>query len=87
MIHSFFVPSLGVQRYAIPGRTMETWMRADREGIFYGQCNQICGTNHCFMPIEVRAVSREAFRRLGGAGEDALRPMRRRPTRRLPPRR
>lgn len=62
VIHSFFVPSLGVQKYTIPGRTLETWFRADREGTFYGQCNQICGTNHWFMPIEVRAVSQEAFR-------------------------
>lgn len=61
VIHSFFVPSLGVQKYTIPGRTLETWFRADREGTFYGQCNQICGVNHWFMPIEVRAVSRQAF--------------------------
>ena len=61
VIHSFFVPALGVQRYSIPGRTIETWMRADHEGVFYGQCNQICGTNHWFMPIAVRAVSREDF--------------------------
>lgn len=63
VIHSFFVPSLGVQKYTIPGRTMETWFRADRPGTFYGQCNQICGTNHWFMPIEVRAVSKEDFAR------------------------
>ncbi len=61
VIHSFFVPSLGVQKYTIPGRTLETWFRADREGTFYGQCNQICGTNHWFMPIAVRAVSRPEF--------------------------
>lgn len=61
VIHSFFVPSLGVQRYTIPGRTLETWVRADRPGTFYGQCNQICGTNHWFMPIEVRAVTPEQF--------------------------
>ena len=62
VIHSFFVPSLGVQKYTIPGRTLETWFRADREGTYYGQCNQICGTNHWFMPIEVRAISQDAFR-------------------------
>jgi cytochrome c oxidase subunit 2 len=61
VIHSFFVPSLGVQKYTIPGRTLETWLRADRPGVFYGQCNQICGVNHWFMPIEVRAVPREEF--------------------------
>jgi cytochrome c oxidase subunit 2 len=63
VIHSFFVPALGVQKYTIPGRALETWMRADREGVYYGQCNQICGTNHWFMPIAVRAVSREEFDR------------------------
>jgi len=61
VIHSFFVPSLGVQRYAIPGRTIETWMRADRVGTFYGQCNQICGVNHWFMPIVVKAVPQAEF--------------------------
>ena len=61
VIHSFFVPSLGVQKYTIPGRALETWFRADREGIFYGQCNQICGINHSFMPIAVRAVPRAEF--------------------------
>ena len=44
VIHSFFIPSLGVQRYAIPGRTIETWVKIDQPGIYYGQCNQICGT-------------------------------------------
>ena len=61
VIHSFFVPSLGVQKYTIPGRTLETWFRADRAGTFYGQCNQICGTNHWFMPIVVRAVPQAEF--------------------------
>jgi cytochrome c oxidase subunit 2 len=61
VIHSFFVPSLGVQRYAIPGRTIETWFRADKPGIFIGECNQICGTNHSRMPIVVRAVTPEQF--------------------------
>jgi cytochrome c oxidase subunit 2 len=61
VIHSFFVPALGVQKYTIPGRTLETWFRADRAGTFYGQCNQICGTNHWFMPIEVRAVPAAEF--------------------------
>jgi cytochrome c oxidase subunit II len=61
VIHSFFIPGLGVQRYAIPGRTIETWMRADRTGIIYGECNQICGTDHSRMPITVRAVSEQEF--------------------------
>lgn len=61
VIHSFFIPALGVQRYAIPGRTIETWMRADVAGTFYGECNQICGTNHSRMPIVVHAVSPQEF--------------------------
>ena len=61
VMHSWFVPALGVQMYAIPGRTNETWVRIDREGVYYGQCNQICGVNHGFMPIAVEAVSREKF--------------------------
>ncbi|TAD87259.1 MAG: cytochrome c oxidase subunit II [Alphaproteobacteria bacterium] len=61
VMHSWFVPALGVQMYAIPGRTNETWVRIDKEGVYYGQCNQICGVNHGFMPIAVEAVSRERF--------------------------
>jgi len=61
VIHSFFIPSLGVQRYAIPGRIIETWMRVDKPGTYYGECNQICGTNHSRMPIMVRAVPEQEF--------------------------
>jgi cytochrome c oxidase subunit II len=61
VIHSFFVPSMGVQRYAIPGRTIETWFEADQIGTFYGECNQICGENHSRMPISIRAVSQQDF--------------------------
>ena len=61
VIHSFFIPSLGVQRYAIPGRTIETWVRVDRPGVYYGECNQICGTNHSAMPIAVQAMTDQDF--------------------------
>ncbi len=61
VIHSFFIPSLGVQRYAIPGRTIETWVKIDQPGHYYGECNQICGTNHSFMPISVQAMTQEDF--------------------------
>ena len=61
VIHSFFIPSLGVQRYAIPGRTIETWVKVDQPGVYYGQCNQICGTNHSLMPISVEAMSEQDF--------------------------
>ncbi|MBN8888907.1 MAG: cytochrome c oxidase subunit II [Rhodospirillales bacterium] len=61
VIHSFYIPSLGVQRYAIPGRTIETWVRVDKPGVYYGECNQICGTNHSQMPISIRAVTPAEF--------------------------
>lgn len=61
VIHSFFVPSLGVQRYAIPGRTIETWMEVDKPGVYYGQCNQICGVDHSRMPIAVKAVTADEY--------------------------
>lgn len=61
VIHSFFIPSLGVQRYAIPGRTIETWVRIDQPGRYYGECNQICGTNHSRMPIDVVALPEQQF--------------------------
>lgn len=61
VIHSFFIPSLGEQRYAIPGRTIETWVEIDQPGVYLGQCNQICGTDHSRMPISIRAVTPEQF--------------------------
>jgi cytochrome c oxidase subunit II len=62
VIHSFFIPSLGAQRYAIPGRTIEMWLEADKPGVYYGECNQICGQNHSKMPIAVHAVTAEQFK-------------------------
>lgn len=62
VIHSFFIPSLGEQRYAIPGRTIETWFRVDHPGTIYGECNQICGVNHSNMPISVQAVTPDEFK-------------------------
>jgi cytochrome c oxidase subunit 2 len=62
VIHSFFIPAFGVQRYAIPGRTIETWMEADQVGTFFGECNQICGQDHSRMPISVKAVSEADFK-------------------------
>src|ERR1700733_8226392 len=61
VIHSFFIPAFGVQRYAIPGRTIELWLEADQVGTFYGECNQICGQDHSRMPIAVKAVSEADF--------------------------
>lgn len=61
VIHSFFIPSLGVQRYAIPGRTIETWVHVNAPGVYYGECNQICGTNHSAMPISIKAMPDSEF--------------------------
>ncbi len=61
VIHSWFMPALGVQEYAVIGRTNYAWMQIDRPGTYYGECNQICGLNHPFMPIEVQAVSKDDF--------------------------
>jgi cytochrome c oxidase subunit 2 len=63
VIHSWFVPSFGVQEYAVVGRLNESWMKVEHPGVYYGQCNQICGINHAFMPIEIRAVSKDDFQR------------------------
>ncbi len=61
VIHSWFVPSMGVQIYAIPGRLNETWMRIEKPGVYYGQCNQICGVRHGFMPIVIEALPKQEF--------------------------
>lgn len=61
VIHSWYVPALGVQKAAVPGRLNETWLKADREGVYYGQCTQICGIGHGYMPIVIEAVSPERF--------------------------
>jgi cytochrome c oxidase subunit 2 len=61
VIHSFSVPAFGVKIDAIPGRLNQSWFKADRTGVFYGQCSQLCGINHAYMPIEVRVVSQADF--------------------------
>jgi cytochrome c oxidase subunit 2 len=61
VIHSWLVADLGVQKSAFPGRLNESWMNVDQEGVYYGQCTQICGDRHGYMPIEVHAVSKEKF--------------------------
>jgi cytochrome c oxidase subunit 2 len=61
VIHSFAVPSFGIKIDAIPGRINETWFKAEREGTYYGQCSQLCGRNHAFMPIAIRVVSEKDY--------------------------
>jgi cytochrome c oxidase subunit II len=61
VIHDWAVPSFGVKLDAVPGRLQQTWFRAEREGMFYGQCSELCGRNHAFMPIAVRVVSQDEY--------------------------
>jgi cytochrome c oxidase subunit II len=61
VIHAFAVPAFGIKIDAIPGRLNETWFKATKEGIYYGQCSELCGKDHAFMPIQVRVVSEQAF--------------------------
>ena len=60
-IHSFAMPAFGIKVDAVPGRLNETYFKADHEGVFYGQCSELCGKDHAFMPIEIRVVSKEQF--------------------------
>jgi cytochrome c oxidase subunit II len=61
VIHSFMVPSFGIRIDAVPGRINDTWFKATREGTYYGQCSELCGTEHAFMPIAVHVVSDSEF--------------------------
>ena len=61
VIHSFAVPSFGIKIDAVPGRLNETWFKAEREGIYYGQCSELCGRDHAYMPIEVQVVSEKDY--------------------------
>lgn len=61
VIHNWAVPSLGLKKDVTPGRVNETWFRADHEGTYYGQCSELCGVNHYFMPIEVHALPKADF--------------------------
>lgn len=61
VIHSFVVPSFGIRIDAVPGRMNETWFKADKEGVYYGQCSKLCGKDHAFMPIAFKVVSEPAY--------------------------
>ena len=61
VIHSFAVPAFGIKIDAIPGRLNETWLKATKTGMFYGQCSELCGKDHAFMPIAVKVVSDQDF--------------------------
>jgi len=61
VIHSFGVPAFWIKMDAVPGRLNETWFRADKEGVYYGQCSELCGRDHAFMPIQIIVVSQPQF--------------------------
>jgi cytochrome c oxidase subunit 2 len=61
VIHSFTIPAFSIRMDAVPGRLNETWFKAEKEGIYYGQCSKICGKDHAFMPAAIRVVSWEKY--------------------------
>ena len=61
VIHDFALPAFGLKTDAVPGRVNATWFNADKPGIYYGECDQLCGTNHAFMPIEIKVVTQPEF--------------------------
>jgi len=71
VIHSWTIPAFGVKQDAVPGRLAELWFNAEKEGIYFGQCSELCGKDHAYMPITVKVVSPEAYDRwLEGAREE-----------------
>jgi cytochrome c oxidase subunit 2 len=61
VLHSFAIPAAGIKTDAVPGRMNSTWLEFREEGTYYGQCSELCGTGHAYMPIEIEVVGREAF--------------------------
>lgn len=61
VIHSWTIPAFGVKQDAVPGRLAELWFAAEREGVYFGQCSELCGKDHAYMPITVKVVSQEAY--------------------------
>ena len=71
VIHSWAMPAFGVKQDAVPGRLAETWFTAEKEGVYFGQCSELCGNAHAYMPITVKVVSEEAYAQwLGNAKEE-----------------
>ncbi len=61
VIHSWTIPSFGVKQDAVPGRLAQLWFAAEQEGVYFGQCSELCGKDHAYMPITVKVVSQEAY--------------------------
>ncbi len=72
VLHAFAMPAFGVKMDAVPGRLNETWFNAEKEGLYYGQCSELCGKDHAFMPIAVRVVSQAQFDTWLAAAADNL---------------
>ncbi|MDZ5698835.1 cytochrome c oxidase subunit II [Chelativorans sp. M5D2P16] len=72
VIHAFAMPPFGIKVDAVPGRINETWFKAEREGLYYGQCSELCGKDHAFMPIAIRVVSQDRFQTWYAAAQDDL---------------
>ncbi|NVO28406.1 cytochrome c oxidase subunit II [Donghicola sp. C2-DW-16] len=71
VIHSWAMPAFGVKQDAVPGRLAELWFKAEKEGTFFGQCSELCGKDHAYMPITIKVVSEEAYAEwLAGAKEE-----------------
>ncbi len=61
VIHSWTIPAFGVKQDAVPGRLAQLWFKAEQEGIYFGQCSELCGKDHAYMPITVKVVSQEVY--------------------------
>ena len=71
VIHAWTIPAFGVKQDAVPGRLAERWFKAEKEGVYFGQCSELCGKDHAYMPITVKVVSEEAYQAwLDGAIEE-----------------
>lgn len=72
VIHAFAMPAFGVKVDAVPGRINETWFKAEKEGLYYGQCSELCGKDHAFMPIAIRAVPKDQYETWVAAAREDL---------------
>ena len=72
VIHAFAMPAFGLKIDAVPGRLNETWFKAEKEGLYYGQCSELCGKDHAFMPIAIRVVSEEQYNAWYAAAQEDL---------------
>ena len=72
VIHSFAMPSFGIKVDAVPGRLEETWLKAEKTGMYYGQCSELCGKGHAFMPIAIRVVTKDQYKTWFAAAKNDL---------------